>query len=66
MLTRNEKEELAINRDRTPWQQFDFKNAYSAFLKGEKLGTEKTSAAIPAEIAQQFSGQKILSIKRVR
>ena len=55
-----------LNEARKPWQQFDFGDAYKRFLKGDIPTDSQPQQAVPAEIAQQFSGKKILSVKRIR
>ena len=62
--------DYVINQNRTPWQKYDFKDAYKQFLTGERptqanQPVEQIGGNIPA-IGSTFNGEKVISIKKIR
>lgn len=60
-----------LREDRTPWQNFNFKENYERFLKGEKPQSsempqaKKAGTRIPA-VGETYAGQQVVSVRRIR
>jgi len=63
-----EGKEYVINDKRTPWQKFDFANAYKRMMSGELPTTMNVSddvTGLPV-VGNVYQGQKVISVKKIK
>ena len=54
-----------VNENRTPWQKFDFENAYKRYLQGGASTAKSDQPNALPGVGGQFNGEKVLSVKKI-